>query len=115
MSCVDNTRCSNLTRNLDKVRLRGAEISDCTLDNVKRTKTINSRSDLDAWTERFNVESEHGVMLLQLCCLSIIEDGSMGINDMPAVLDHRLEVRTQKNSSCTKKKITVIADGPAGH
>ena len=39
----------------------------------------------------------------------------MGINDMSAVLDHRLEVRTQKNSSCTKKKITVIADGPAGH
>ena len=64
-------------KKFDKVRLRGAEISDCTLDNVKQTKTIISRSDLDARTERFNVESEHGVMLLQLCCLSIIEDGSM--------------------------------------
>ena len=39
----------------------------------------------------------------------------MGTNDLSVVLDHRLEVRTQKKTSCIKKKITAIADGPAGH
>ena len=102
-------------KKLDKARLRGVEISDYTLDNVKQTKTIISRPDLDARIERFNVESEHDVMLLQLCCLSIIDDGSMAISDMSAVLDHSLEVRTQIHIRCTKQKILVIADETAGH
>ena len=51
-------------KKLDTVRLRRMEISDFTLDNVKQTKTINSELDLDVGIERFNVESEHDVMLL---------------------------------------------------
>ena len=48
-------------------------------------------------------------------CLSPTNDGSVGTNDMPAALDHRLEVRTQKNTSCSKTEISIIADGrPAG-
>ena len=101
-------------KKLDQVRFRGVETSDGSLDNVKKTKTTNTRPDLDARIERFNVESEHDVVLSILCCLSPTNDGSVGTNDMPAALDHKLEVRTQKNTSCSKTEITVIADGPAG-
>ena len=57
-----------------------------------------------------SIESEHDVVLLQLCCLIPTNDGSVGTNGMPAALE-----RTQKkNTSCSKTEITVVADGPAG-
>ena len=40
-------------------------------------------------------------------------DGSVGTNDMPAALDHGLEVRTQKTTAVPRQKL-VVADGPAG-
>ena len=97
-------------KKLDQVWLRGVETSDGSLDNVKKTKTTNTRPDMDAKIERFNVESEHDVVLVQLST----NDGSVGTNDMPAALDHRLEVRTQKkkHQPFQDRKITVIADGP---
>ena len=83
------------------------ETSDGSLDNVKKTKTTNTWADLDARAERFSVESDiNDVVFLLLSCLSPTNDGSMRTNDMPAILDHTLKVRTQK--------IAIIANGPAG-
>ena len=47
-------------------------------------------------------------------CAVAVNDGSMRDNDVLAILDHRLKVRAQKNSSCSETKIAVITNGPAG-